>query len=318
MIPMKNIIINSIRFLLVVPLIFLFSCEDEDSIRIPEVEKATNFRIVRDVGSFDSTDPEAAVTLTMYSESNNISKVDMYVSHFSLTANAESDQFLLTTIQGSQITNDGTTEYSFGLNDLATPVGISASDLAGGDALNIYSIVTLTDGRVFPDTVRATADQEFLNVTPNIVNNSATTSFSPKLIFPIICEIDETFGTGTYLFEIVEGENIGFGIPIFDTGVPVEITATSSTGRTFEVGYFTGFGFTTNINFDFACNIILVGVTASGLGCTGTLAWDINAADPGVFDINDDSEFTISILHNTLNDCGLPVSDPYVFRLTKL
>ncbi len=316
---MKRSFKSILYTLLVLPMVMLVSCEDEDKVRIPEFDIATNFRIVRDVNSFDSTDPNAGVKLTIYSESDNINIVNMYVSHFSFTANAETDQFALTELQGNNITNDGSTQLSFSLSELVEPIGLVPSDLAGGDAVNIYSIVTLDDGRVYPDTIKATTDQQFLNVTPNIINSSASTSFSPRLTFPIICELDPSFGTGEYLFEVIEGNNTGFGIPIFASSTTVTIEATSSTGRTFEVPYFAGFGFTSNVNFNFACNITLVPLTASGLGCTGTLAWDMNPNDPGTFDINDDSEFTISIIHDVLLDCGgsVPDNQPIKFRLTK-
>jgi hypothetical protein len=318
---MKNILSYIFRFALILPVVFLFSCEDEDKIRIPDFEIATDFRLVRDVSSFDSTDPDAGVTLTMYSQSDNIQVAEMFVSHFSLIENAESEQFPLATVNGSEITYDGSSQVSFSLVELTAAMNKTPADLAGGDVVNIYSIVTLTDGRVFPDTIRVSAEQEFINVTPNIVNSSATTSFSPKLTFPILCDMPPTFGTGTYLFEVIEGENIeGFnGTTIFDDGVEVEITSTSNTGRIFTVGYLSAFGFTTDIIFDFACNVTLLGPTAAGVGCGFSITWDLNAANPGTFDINDDSVFTISMIHNDNGSCvpQVPQGDVYTFRLTK-
>lgn len=310
-----------IKFIFLFVFLGLISCEDEDAIRIPDVQKVVNFRIQRDVTSFDSTNPNAAVALTVYSESTNISKADMYVSHFSLIDAAEGDQHLLATLDASQIKNDGSTQLSFTLVELTNAMGKTPEDLAGGDAVNIYSIVTLADGSVYPDTVKANADNQFLNVTPNIVNSSATTSFSPKLVFPILCEMDASFGTGTYLFEVIEGENIeGFaGTAIFDEDVLVEVTSTSSTGRTFTVGYLSAFGFTTDIDFDFACNVILMNPTAAGVGCGVSITWDLNATAPGQFDISDDSEYTISMIHNDNGSCSpqVPQGDVYTFRLTK-
>lgn len=312
-----NQYILKIGFLLII--VGFVSCEDEDAIRIPDFEKIVNFRIQRDVNSFDSTDPNAAVELTIYSESTNISKADMYVSHFSLIDAAEGDQFPLATLESNQISNDGSTQLSFTLVELTAAMGMTPADLAGGDAVNIYSIVTLSDGRIYPDTVKANAETEFINVTPNIVNSSATTSFSPKLTFPILCEIEETFGSGSYLFEVIEGDNLQFGIPTFDESRVVDVVATSGTERTFQIGYLTGFGFgDTDFNFTFACNVVLLEPTGAGLGCGGGgLAWDLNVSDPGTFDISDDSQFTISILHNIFGDCGIATNDPIKFRLTK-
>jgi len=318
---MKKTIKYIILLSLTLPMMMLLSCEDEEKIRVPDFDIATNFRISRDVASFDSTDPNAGVNLTMYSESNNIQVVEMFVSHFSLIDNAESNQFPLATLNGSDITNDGSTQRSFSLIDLTAAMNKTPADLAGGDIVNLYSIVTLTDGRVYPDTVKANADQEFLNVTPTIVNSSATTSFSPKLTFPILCDMPATFGTGTYLFEVIEGENIeGFaGTTIFDEDVLVEITSTSNTGRVFTVGYLSAFGFTTDIEFDFACNVILLDPTAAGVGCGFSITWNLNTTNPGTFDITDDSQYTISMVHNDNGSCApqVPQGDIYTFRLTK-
>jgi hypothetical protein len=317
---MKNLNQYILKFGIFLVLFGFVSCEDEEVIRIPEAEKIVNLRIQRDVTSFDSTDPNAAVELTMYTESTNISTVEMFVSHFYLVDNEEGDQYKIgSTLNGNEIGNDGSTVLNFTLVELTAAMGEIPADLAGGDAVNIYSIVTLTDGSVYPDTVRANADLEFINVSPTIINASATSSFSPKLVFPILCEMPETFGSGIYLFEVIEGDNLQFGIPTFDDPALVEITATSSTERTFQIGYLTGFGFgTTAFNFTFACNAILLEPTGAGLGCGGGgLAWDLNKNDVGTFDITDDSEFTISILHNIFGDCGIAADDPIKFRLTR-
>jgi hypothetical protein len=299
----------------------LISCEDEEAIRMPEIEKLVNFRIQRDISSFDSTDPNAAVELTIYSESTNINIAEMFVSHYSLIDNSEGDQFKIGELNGNEISNDGSTKVSFTLVELTAAMGETPADLAGGDAVNIYSIVTLTDGRIYPDTVRASSEIEFINVTPNIINSSATTSFSPKLVFPIICDIDPSFGAGSYLFEVIEGENIeGFtGAPIFDEDVIVDVTSTSNTGRVFTVGYLSAFGFTTDVTFDFACNVILLSPTAAGVGCGTSITWDLNKAAPGQFDITDDGQYTISMIHNDNGSCApaVPQGDVYTFRLTK-
>lgn len=307
-----------LRLSFILPVIIILSCEEKDKIRIPDFDIATNFRIVRDVSSFDSTNPDASVTFTIYSDASNIQVANMFVSHFSLIDNEETNQFPLATLNGSEITNDGSTKLTFSLVELTAAMNKTPADLAGGDAVNIYSIVTLTDGRIYPDTIKANSDIEFLNVTPNIIQSSATTSFSPKLVFPILCEIDESFGTGTYFFEAIEGDNLQFGVETFETG-NVEITSTSATGRSFDVPFLTAFvpGFSTTMIFDFACNVILLQPTGSGLGCGGSnLIWDLNAGDPGLFDISDDSEFTLSITFNVNGACGIGTT-PIKFRLTK-
>lgn len=295
--------------------LFFMACEDESTQRIPEFEDAFNLRIQRDITTFDSNNPSTVVSLTFFTETpQKIETAELLVKHTSLTMGSVTEQFLLESIPGSSITNDGNFTRSYTLTNLTDAIGILPSNLAGGDVVTVDVRVTLTNGRVYPtETVGGN-----LNITPNIANRAATTSFTSALPFNIVCPLDsDSFGTGNYLFEVVEGANTGFGVPIFDDNVVVEITATSNTGRVFTNGYFSAFGFTTNIPFDFACNITLFSQTASGLGCAGTLAWDIDASDPGGFDITNDSVFYINLLHNTLSDCGLPTAERHSIRLTK-
>src|SRR5690606_33004284 len=138
------------------------------------------------------------------------------------------------------------------------------------------------------------------------------------LQYPIVCQLEEGFATGAYLVEIQQGNNAPFG-GIFGNNMVVNIQATSNTGRSFSIPYLSAAvaGFTSTMSFELACNIVLVPETSGGLQCGIGLVWAINTANPGTFDINDDSEFTISYLHNTLGDCGLPASDPFVMKLTK-
>ena len=313
---------NLIKYLYIIPVVLLFlSCEDEDEIRfsMDDFQDAVNFRIVSSASSFDATNPDSEVTFTMYSENEDIVKVDMFVDHFIFTLSEATERSLFKTIDGNQISNDGNSKVNFTLKDITDALGKEPADLAGGDIITVYSIVTLEDGRIYPDTVLGGTNFKTLNVTPNIINNSDKTSFSPRLQFPIVCPLEEGFATGTYKMEIVEGNNTGFGIPIFSEE-NVDISAVNNTTRTFEIGYLAGFGFTADVTFDFACNITLVPETSAGLSCGGpSLGWAMNTDNPGTFNIQDDSEFTISIIHNPNGGCAgpMPVGNPLVMKFTK-
>jgi len=301
--------------------IVISACVEEDKIRyeLGDFERAVNLRITSSVSTFDATNDDASTTLTFYSENNDeIEKVDLFIDHYIFLEDSTSDKESLLTMNGSQITNDGSTTVTFTLSELASAIGINQEDLAGGDILTIHNITTMKNGEVYPDTVLTGTEFETTNVAPSIAQSASTTSFTSTVTFPIVCELPEGFGTGEYLFELVEGSNSAFGGAIFDDNTIVNLEATSNTGRTFNVGYFSDFGFDQDVTFDFACNITLVPPTDTGLGCPSpTIVYTIDSSDPGTFDITDDSQFTIGILHNTSGGCGLPVGERYLIRLTK-
>lgn len=299
---------------------FLFACVDEDKIRyeIDDFEKIVNLRISSNVSTFDASNEEASATLTFYSENNeDIAEVELFLDHYIFLEDSTSDRVSILTVPGSDITNNGSTTFSFTLSELAEAVGITQSDLAGGDILTLHNITTMKNGKVYPDTVLAGTDFETINISPTISQSAPTTSFTSAVSFPIVCELPEGFGTGEYLLEVLEGSNTGFGVSIIDDNQVVNIIADGNTGRTFDFGYLTGLGFSSTMTFNFACNIVLVPTTGAGLGCGAGLVWAIDTSDPGTFNITDDSQFTINILHNVLGDCGLPTAERYSLRLTK-
>lgn len=301
--------------------LLMTACVDEDAVRfdIDDMQEAVNLRIQSSSNTFDATDPEAGTTFTMYSINDDLSMVEMYVRHFKFATNEFSSQVKFGEIDGNTITNDGSTTLEIPLTDLTNALGITPDGLSGGDVLTIYSIVTLDDGRVYPDTILVGTQYETLNVDAGIIGNSATHSFSPQLNFPIVCPLDEGFATGDYMVEVVEGSNSsGFG-PVFGEGV-YTLTADGNTRRTFTVSYIPNFGFAEDMSFDFACNITLARQTDTGIGCGGpTLTWTNNNSNAGTFDISDDSEFTVSIFHDITDACGasVPANTPMVLKFTK-
>ena len=96
------------------------------------------------------------------------------------------DRVSFATLQGSELTNDGSVKVTARLLDLAPMFGVTSTDLAGGDLFTFYNIVTTTDGLVFPDTVILDGEP-FLNVENPFINASTTTSYTAVLSFPISC-----------------------------------------------------------------------------------------------------------------------------------
>jgi hypothetical protein len=300
--------------------IVLVSCRDDESVRfdIDEMQEAVNLRIQRNVGTFDATDPDAAVNFTLYSENDDLGSIEMLVDLYQFAPNTTTQQVKFKELDGSTITNDGSTKLTIPLTELTSALGITPADLSGGDILSVYTVVTLEDGRVYPDTILAGTSYETLNVDAGIISNSATHSFSPLLRFPVVCPLDNGFATGNYRLEVIEGSNSsGFGT-IFQPGV----YAISGTGtrRTLNVPYFPAFGLDADITIDFACNITLSPVTDTGIGCGGpTSTWINNNLNSGTFNIEDDSEFTLSIIHDITDACGgsIPANTPMILKFTK-
>ena len=204
---MKKYYIRAVQLIAIFSLPFLLSqCKDEDEIRfeLDDLQQGLNFRVERSAGQFDASDPASQVEFTYFTENSNIEKVQIMTDYYSLLNDETSDRFLVDEVAGSSLSNDGSAKKTVTLQQLKDAIGIT--DLAGGDQLNVFHIVHLTDGRVYPDTIDA-GGVKYVNVESGIILGS-TSSFTPQLSFPISCPIDDqTFATGSYRFEVIEGVN---------------------------------------------------------------------------------------------------------------
>ena len=306
-------------------LMMLAGCEDEPRFELADTDKSLNMRLVSSQTSFDATNPNDMASIKFFSENNergdlsNIGKVDLYVDHFVLLENTTSPRVLFTSIDGATITNDGSLSLDIPIAEIATKLGIDVADISGGDIITFYNITTLADGRVFPDTVLKGTDFETLNTTPNVLNSAPTTSFTATVTYPIVCPLVEGFATGPYLMEqIVPLNPAYFGITQIWDGEVVNITAVDNTTRTFTAqNYLTAFGgFSTPFTFSLACNVVLMPEQPFAVGCNANITAGQDLNNIGTFDITDDSEFTIGILHDQAQDCGQGTA-PTVIKLTK-
>ena len=298
--------------------LWLGSCNSEDTLRIPETEKAANVRIQLDPDytSLRADDiANAKIEFSVFSENNNIDQVTLSAQYYNFANDSlypRRDIKVFTQSDFDQA--DGAIrDVDLTSSMLAEIFGLSSSDaMGGGDRFDFYNVTKLTNGLTFPDTLPISGG--FINVSPGVTNTSATTSFTSGFTVYVACPINPNFGTGTYMVEQVDGPDD----PFFGNAyrwAPEEVTITSASPiqRTFSGTYFT---FPVDFSFLLICGKLLVGTTTSGVGCNSSLDWK-SSAPPGTYNESDDSQFIITLDDNIQGDCGLP-TEPLTLKLTKV
>ncbi|MEQ8925751.1 MAG: hypothetical protein RLO81_08030 [Fulvivirga sp.] len=210
-------------------LMILVSCEDEDSKRIPsEFDKAPNVRINVDplnsfinIGDINNT----AIIYDLYSESKNLRTIELTVVYS--VGGSPVDTAVVKTYTQADINaaNGVLLQESVTAQELATAFSIALTDIAGGDAFIFNNITTLDNGIIYPsETVNGN-----LNVTPNIVNSSNTSSFTSSFTAFAGCPSPQEDIAGTYTATIFtyDSDNAApFGLPQTSTREGVTITFT--------------------------------------------------------------------------------------------
>jgi len=311
-------IMQSYKYLLftLLAVFALAACDVEDP--YPEVQKAVNMRIVVDpeFSTINRDDPASAkVVLDIFSENvEDVEKVELFADFFDFSEGTTTDRSFLTELDLSRFNEEGVFEgFEISFDDFATALGLDASDFDGLDQVTIYNITTMKDGRVYPSEVPLGDGKTAVNVSPNILNSSATTSFTSTVPVLVQCPLPEGFATGTYMVEQVSGPaDPFFGNPYRWTPQEVNVTAAGPVQRTFTGKYLT---FDQPFNFTVTCGILVVRRTDTGLSCGGP---SLVFTQDGINEYEDDSEFTITLLDNVDGACGLPVGDPIELKLTKL
>ena len=312
---MKNYKYSSILFLFVV--LLAFACTDEDRIRIPEFEEALSMRIVPDPDfqTFDATDvPNAIVRLNLYTETDNIETVEIFGEYYNLQSDSLYTRVLLRTITGSDFSSDGIiNDYDISVQEIVEVNQIELDLVQGGDRVDLYNVTTLTDGRVYPSTVDLGNGNTANNVTPNILNAAATTSFTTSLSVYVACPIDLNFGTGNYMLEQVSGPADPFfgGTSLWTTGV-VNVASVNPIQRTFTAPYVT---LGASFQFFLVCGQILVPKFPIGIGCGAGITYE--QIGELSYDENDDIVFIFNVMDNVDGDCGLGSAD-VILKLTKI
>lgn len=192
--------------------IIFIGCSEQDEYGLEPEQSVPgfNFRMNASTNSFNLFEPDAEITLTTYTEtSSNIDNVSILIERLPVGATVSSDRAEIASLQGSELTNDGSVVVTTSLRAAAEQLGLTVADLNGGDVFTLYNIVTLNSGQVYPDTVTLNENQ-FLNVENPFVTASATTSFTSNLTFPITCPSDPAIWEGTYNSEITASNYGGF------------------------------------------------------------------------------------------------------------
>ena len=310
-------------------LLLFVSCEDEDLIRYPNIEKSIAMKLTLDpnFAIFDALDiPNAKIAFSLFTEGDNLAESRLYLDYFNFTQDSIYDRVLLETWSRSDFGSDGFIEnYDLTAQAIADALGINIADMDGGDRFDFVLFHNDTDGNLFPDSIPTVVqgDDEFFNMIPGDLA-SVTTSISTQFTTFIACPVPAGYATGNYAFL----QSAGLQDPFFGTGLGIlniepdsdgnmegVVSAPDLINRTITVRYTTFAG--RAFNFILVCNNIIVPFTGASAGCSGSLAW---AGGPtiGTYSDDDDSQLVIPFLHNVLGDCGLPADDPMEVTLTKV
>jgi len=307
------------------PLILLISfstfisCEDPDAIRLPEFIDAANMRIQLDPDftSLKADDLDnAKIVFSLFSENTNLQEMVLSVTYYNFQQDSNyTRRPIRSYVQADFDATDGAIrDVTFTSQELAELFSVQLSDMGGGDRFDFFNVTSLTNGMVFPDTVSLPGG-DVVNVTPNIINSSLTTSFSVGWISYVACPIDPTLYTGDYYLEQTSGpDDPFFGNPVRFAPEVVNITAPSPIERTFDCTYFTFDG--TEYRFLLICGNILIN-QPSGVGCGTGLRW-ANQSPPGPYNLDQDDELIILHLENMDSDCDLAAAEPLTLTLTKV
>ncbi|UII29801.1 hypothetical protein LVD17_15990 [Fulvivirga ulvae] len=219
---------NLYKYICIIVVAFIFTaCEDEDTLRIPkDFGEGPNVRINVDpensfinIGDINNT----KIAYDLFSESKNLRTIELQVIYS--TGGTPVDTTVVKTYTQADIdaANGALIGESVTSQDLATAFGIDLADIAGGDAFVFNNFTTLDNGIVYPSE---TVDGN-LNVTPNIVNSSNTSSFTSTFTAYAGCPspVDEI--EGVYTASIVTYNSAGnppFGLPTTSTREDVTIT----------------------------------------------------------------------------------------------
>lgn len=279
-----------LKYLYIIALIgVMLSCEDEDTLRIPQDFVAgpnARFQLDPDFSNLNFADIEnAKVKYDFFSESTDLDRVELLVVYNSVVGTSSDSILIATYTQADINANRGVirnVEYTS--DELAKIAGLSGfQDLQGGDNFTFINITYMTDGRIYPS---ATPNGN-TNVTPNIANSAGTTSWTAGWVSYVACPINAPF-TGNYDSspDVCYGGNFTGPITLASLGGPIY----SMTG-------FNLYGFANRqINLVLVCGSVIIPSQSPGLSCAGNaLLMQTASTGAGTYDENDDGTLTLRI-----------------------
>jgi hypothetical protein len=175
----------------------LLSCEEQENFGINQADKAFNLRVAPDKNSFDISAGDPEINFTIYSDTKTIDHVEIFVDLVKFGSDGPTPRALLREIPGNALGSSSSTSVTLKLSDFVGAVGLTLDDLGGGDLFNVYNEVTMSDGRVYPDTLEL-GDEQFVNVENSFFTAAGTTSFTSTLAFPVLCPFVTADAVGTY------------------------------------------------------------------------------------------------------------------------
>jgi hypothetical protein len=285
------------------------SCEDPDAIRLPDFQTGVNVRVVIDPDNtfLDFSDiTNAKFIFDAYTENTDLESVIFYLSYYDLSADSTFEELPIVFDQFPQ------QHYEYTSQQLADLFGLPGgiNDLDGGDLFNFRTEAITTDGRKYPDTVLSGLPQESLNVNPNIINSSATTSFTSTFNTFVGCP-SNLEGTYTAVVNATSTDGCSTCGPAVDLTSTITFTRTGPTNYSltnfasgaFDYWYCPAYGLCASDTFDPLGASLLdicdnVTLSAGYWGCTGTGTVDPNT---GVITIS---------WENVYGDAGTTVYTP--------
>lgn len=294
------------------------ACEDEDAVRVPDLQTGATLRLQFNGPTYLDMENRETATLDfdLFTVNNDISEVNLYMTYVDF----EEDSTYETRIyrnysQGDFDAEGAIRNVTIGIDDIASLYGIPSERVTGGDQVLIATEMILEDGRVYPNDVELPDGSTSTN-TPDVVNAS-TSSFNIGFQAFAACNVPSSYAVGRYNLEQISGPaDAFFGLPTRWAAEEVNIAATSLIQRTFQGTYFTFNNRT--FNFLLICDNIIVTPTGGGIGCSGTLTWTGASPTAGSYSLDEDGVITLSLIDNFTDDCGptLPGSQPLVLQLT--
>ena len=217
-------------------IITVWSCTDEDKIRIPENQTGANMRIVVDPEhrqiNFATVNTDY-FAFDAYSENTDINTVE-----FSATYGDETKVFA--TFHQADFSDDGKVHVELNASDFATLFNNPGFiDGTSGGNFTIKPKVTLNDGRVYPGWVHLSATDSISNLATSVIGSSgAGGAFTIQVQTAITCPPLDI--SGTYKVESATGTSTDGCCPNETTvsGDIVEIVAEDET--TFSITDITG------------------------------------------------------------------------------
>lgn len=175
----------------------IFSCEEQEKLGLEQSEKGFNLRVTPDKGTFDISAGDPQVNFTMFSDTKTIEKITILVELNQFGSENPTPRAVLKEIPGSVFSGSPSSSVAIKLSEFVGAVGLTLDDLAGGDIFTIYNEVSMSDGRVYPDTLEL-GDGQFINLENSFFTAAATTSYTGTLSFPVLCPFIASDAAGTY------------------------------------------------------------------------------------------------------------------------